>query len=218
MLFSLGLDPKLPAIDVGDGSAETMIGFAAIQRLLDVLPQTDIVDIVEDVKSPAQAIKFPQCFLGLVLADKGIELADQGRLGHILLREGSHEALNVRPLPDDQPLEHLAGGFNEIVSVVTGRMEANQCIHLFMQIPVAGCELVAKHHQDPEVNLVGSMGVSRMSLRPNLRHVVVEQVEDEMALVLVGTDDFSVDRDVVSDQCVGGDTFLETEVLPGVVL
>ena len=81
----------------------------------------------------------------------------------------------------------------------------DQCIHLFVQIPVAGRERVAEHHQDPEVNLVGTVGVGRMSLRPDLRHVVVEQVEDEMALMLVGADDFSVDRDVVGDQCIGGD-------------
>src|SRR6516164_6096234 len=54
-----------------------------------------------------------------------------------------------------------------------------------------------------------------MNLGLNLRAVVVKDVEDEMTLMVVSGDIASVYRDVVGDQRVGHDAFLQPEVFGG---
>src|SRR6516225_2900675 len=54
-----------------------------------------------------------------------------------------------------------------------------------------------------------------MNLGLNLRAVVVKDVEDEMTLMVVSGDIASVNRNVVGDQRIGHDAFLQPEVFGG---
>jgi hypothetical protein len=61
-----------------------------------------------------------------------------------------------------------------------------------VEIAVARRELVSVKEQQPEVDLVGAVGVGGVPLRLDVGGVVVQDVEDEMRLVLVGADDAGV--------------------------
>lgn len=61
-------------------------------------------------------------------------------------------------------------------------------------------ELVAEGVQEREVHLIGAMRVRGVNLRLNIGAVVEQNVEDEVALMIVNTDVAGVDRNVV-----GGD-------------
>ena len=97
--------------------------------------------------------------------------------------------------------------------------EAYQAGHPFMQVAVARCELASVDKQEDEIQLIGAVGVRGMALRLDVRSVVVQDVEDEVRLMLVRTDDACVAWDMVGDQRVGAHAFLQTEVfaaMPGV--
>ena len=58
-----------------------------------------------------------------------------------------------------------------------------------------------------------------MPLRADVGRVVVQDIEDEMRLVLVGADDARVAWHMVGDQCVGAHAFLQSKVfatVPGI--
>jgi hypothetical protein len=45
-----------------------VIGFTAIERFLNALPKSDLVDVGEDVERSVEIVQFPQRFLGLILS------------------------------------------------------------------------------------------------------------------------------------------------------
>lgn len=56
---------------------------------------------------------------------------------------------------------------------------------------------VFKSEQSEEIDLVRAMGVCRMACRPNVRSVVVKQVKDVVAFMLVGPNNLGIYRHVV---------------------
>ena len=84
---------------------------------------------------------------------------------------------------------------------------------LVRQILVARRELIAEEVEDGEVDLIGAVGIGGVNLRLDVGGVVEEQVEDVVALMLIGANDAGIDRDVVGHQGVGDDALLQTEVL-----
>ena len=56
------------------------------------------------------------------------------------------------------------------------------------------------------------MGVGRMLFGLNVGGIIVKQVEDEMALMLMGANDPGVNWNVIGDQGVTGHAFVETEI------
>lgn len=159
-------------------------------------------------------------FLHLILPRVATELADDRCPRHILLRERGHDALDVRPFPDDQVIVRLARRPDQPVPTVVARMvEPDQASHLFVQVAITGSELVPKRMQDPEVDLVGAVRVGRVPLRLDVRRVVVEQIEHIVAFVLVRADDGCVDRHMVGDDRAGAHALFQTKILgrvPGV--
>ena len=85
-------------------------------------------------------------------------------------------------------------------------------LHFVANILIAWRELIAEHVQQCEVRLIGSVCVRRMNVGLNVRAVVVDNVEDEMALMVVGADVASVYRDIVSDKRVGHDPLLQPKI------
>jgi hypothetical protein len=105
---------------------------------------------------------------------------------------------------------------NEPIRVVLGVLESDQSIDFLVQVSIARCELIAEHAQDPEVDLVGSVGIGRVPFRFDIRGVVEQDVEHVMAFVLVRADDLGVDRHMIENQRVGAHALLQTEVFAGV--
>jgi hypothetical protein len=66
-----------------------------------------------------------------------------------------------------------------------------------VEVAVTRRELVSVGEEEPEVHLVGAVGVSGVPLRLDVRRVVVQDVEDEVRLVLVGADDAGVAEAVI---------------------
>ena len=93
-----------------------MVGLASIQRFLNTLAKYRIIDEIKDVDRPPNIIQLPGRFLGLVLPRIGTELADDSCLRHILLRKGRQDTLDIRPLLDDQRIERLAQGLDQVDS------------------------------------------------------------------------------------------------------
>jgi hypothetical protein len=62
------LTAELPGVDVGDRASKPVIGFTAIERFLNALPKSDLVDVGEDVERSVEIVQFPQRFLGLILS------------------------------------------------------------------------------------------------------------------------------------------------------
>jgi hypothetical protein len=81
-------------------------------------------------------------------------------------------------------------------------VKSDEAREFFVEVAIARGELIPEHAQDPEVNLVGPMRVGRVPFGLYLRGVVVQQVVDVVALVLVGPDDLGVDRHVIEHQRV----------------
>jgi hypothetical protein len=68
LLLGLRPDAELPGVDVGDRASKPVIGFTAIERFLNALPKSDLVDVGEDVERSVEIVQFPQRFLGLILS------------------------------------------------------------------------------------------------------------------------------------------------------
>lgn len=108
LLLCFSLHPKFTGIHVGDRAAHAMVGLAPIQGLLHALPQHRIVDEFQDEGRAANIIQFSQGFLGLVLPGIGSQLANDRGLRHGLSGERGQYSLHVRPLFDNEIIEHLA--------------------------------------------------------------------------------------------------------------
>jgi hypothetical protein len=52
--------------------------------------------------------------------------------------------------------------------------------------------------QDPEIYLIGAMRIGRMSLRFNIRSIVVKQIEDIVAFMLVSPNNLGVNWYMIS--------------------
>ncbi len=68
---------------------------------------------------------------------------------------------------------------------------------------IARRELIAEHMQQRKIHLVGPVRVRGMHLRVNVRGIVEEQIEDKLALMIVGTDQIGVHRDMIGNQGIG---------------
>ena len=73
-------------------------------------------------------------------------------------------------------------------------LKSEQCGCPLLQIPATRREQVPKDVQNPEIDMVDPMRVGRMPKWPDVRTVVVQQVEHVMALVFVRSDNLGVNR------------------------
>jgi hypothetical protein len=167
------------------------------------------------MKSTADVLQFPQRLLGLVLALITGEFAHNGGLCHLLLSQGGQDALEVGPFPFDQLHIHLVRRFQETLRVLVRRLEPHQRVHLLVNVAIPGSETVPEDMQQKEVDLVGPVGVSRVALGPDVGGVIVKQIEDEVALMLMGTDHPGIDGDMIGHDGTTDDPCAQTEVLGG---
>lgn len=66
--------------------------------------------------------------------------------------------------------------------------------------------------EDGKIDLIGTLCIRGMQVRPDGRGVGEEEVEHIAALVLVGADDPCIHRDVVDHQRVGDNALLQADV------
>lgn len=87
---------------------------------------------------------------------------------------------------------------------------------LLLDVFIARGKLAAEEEmEEREVHFIDSVGVRGVYFRVDVGRIVREDVEDVVALVLVGADDPDADRHGVGDQGVGDDTLLEAEIFRG---
>ena len=105
---------------------------------------------------------FPQGTPRFVFESKSTELAHDDVLGGCFKGQGHHNPLDIVPLLHDQLGVELAAGFEHQVFVVLARMlEAiKRGANGIIEVPVAGCELIAKQMQDGEIDGVRTVGIS----------------------------------------------------------
>ena len=84
---------------------------------------------------------------------------------------------------------------------VAGMAEGNQAVAILCVevVAVMRRELIAVEKQQPEVDLVGAVWVCGVPHRLDVGRVVVQDVDNKVRLVLVGTDDARVAGYIVGD-------------------
>jgi hypothetical protein len=82
---------------------------------------------------------------------------------------------------------------------------ADQAGRLLVGVAVSRCKLVSIAEEQQEVDLIRAVRIGGVPLRLDFGSIVVQDVEDEVRLMLMGADDAGVAGDVVSDQgvCAG---------------
>jgi hypothetical protein len=132
------------------------------------------------------------------------------------LHQRCHDPLDIRPLPDDQVVADLAGWLDQAAGIVAGVANSDQTCHLLVRVAVSWRKLVSVVEEQQEVDLIGAVRVGGVPLRLDFGRIVVQDVEDEVRLVLMGADDAGVAGDVVGDQGVRADALLQAEVFAAV--
>ena len=92
-----------------------------MERLLHALPQLRVIDEIEDLERPADLVEFPQGFLGWVLPRVVAELAHDGGLGHVLVHQRRHDALDVGPAVTSLTSHNMAARFGSMRTVLGAR-------------------------------------------------------------------------------------------------
>ena len=171
--------------------ARLLVGFTAVESLLDVAPQRRGVDVVQQIQRADDAVELPQRPLRAVLAPVGAELFHDHALGRRLERRREQDALDVGLYREDQALPDATVRLDGPVPVVARRMveSAQPALHLTLDVAVARREAVTKLMQQGEVDVVGPLGVGGVHRRDDVGGVVEQDVENEVTLVLVGADD-----------------------------
>ena len=82
-----------------------------------------------------------------------------------------------------------------------------------IEVLVTRRELIAEEVQQGKVDLVGAVRIGRVHLGLQIRRIVEDEIEDVMALMIVRADEPGIDRNVIEEQRVGHNAFLEPEVL-----
>src|SRR5262245_53320106 len=158
------LEPQLAEVGVRDGSAQLMVTLAPVERLLDIAPERRRVNVVQQVQAAEDVVIFPQGAPRLVFSRKGTQLAHDGALRGSLQGQRHQNPLNIFPLLDDKLRAEFTDGLeHHVLLILAWVSEAVEGFaDLVINIPVAWRELIAKHIEDGEVDLVGAVCIRRM--------------------------------------------------------
>ena len=184
-----------------------MVTFAPIERTLDVLAQQWRVDKVEQVEAADDIVVFPKGLASLVFPSIGVEFVDDDTLSRGFQRQRDENSLQVIPFFHDQIGIEFAYWFQNDVAIMIGVLEAiERRAKFLLDLFIARCELITEDMQQSKIHLVCPVSVSGMNLRVNVRGIVEEQIEDKLALMIVGTDHIGVHRDMIGNQSIGHHT------------
>jgi hypothetical protein len=190
-----------------------MVTFAPIERSLDVLAQEWRIDKIEQIEAADDIVVFPQRLACLVFSCVGVELVDNNTLRRRFECQRNENALQVLPLFHNHICIEFADGFQKDVAILSRMLKAIERRAKFLLDGfLARCELIPEEMQQRKIDLVGSMGVGGMHLWVNVRGIIEEQIEDKVALMIVGTDQLSVQRDMIGNQGIGHDPLCEAKV------
>ena len=104
-----------------------------------------------------------------------------------------------------------------IFPIGTGLLKAvERGSHLVWQVSIARGKLMPKDLQERNVDLVRAVRVGGVDGRCDVRGVIVEQVEDPVTFMIVGTDQLRVDGHIVDDQARRHHAFAHPKILGGV--
>jgi len=86
-----------------------------------------------------------------------------------------------------------------------------RCAKFLLNSFIARRELISEDMQQRKIHLVCPVSVRGMNLRVNVCGIVEEQIEDKLALMIVGTDHIGVHRDMIGNQGIGHHTLFEAK-------
>jgi hypothetical protein len=75
-----------------------------------------------------------------------------------------------------------------------------RCPHLFLDSGIARGKGVAKHLQQREIDLIRAVGIGRMGAWMDVGRIVIEQIEDPLALMVMSADQFRMHWNMIGDQ------------------
>src|SRR5579859_356707 len=189
-----------------------MVTFASIECRLDVLTQKWRIDKIEQIETTDDIVVFPQRLACLVFSCVGIEFVDNKTLCRRFECQRDKNALQVLPFFHNQLSIEFADGFQEDVAVLRGVLEAiERCAQFLLDGFIARRKLVSEEMQQREIDLIGSMSVGGMDLWVNVRGIIEEQIEDKVALMIVGTDQLGVHWDMIGHQGIGHEPLCEAK-------
>jgi len=143
---------------------------------------------------------------------QGADLPDQDALGYFFEPQRGDHPIDVRLLGNDQLVVDPSCRLNQALAVFRHVPSAVKVLQLRLQIGETRPVLQSEPVHDGEVGLVDAVHVAGNGGRRDLRGVVVADVEHVIAFVLVGTDQFGLERDVVGQKCVRHDALAPAEV------
>ena len=144
LLFRLGLNAKFPAVHVSHRTAQTVIGFPAIEHFLHVLAQLHVINELQDMEGTTDVLQFPKGFLGLVLPLIAGQFAHNGGLRYILLSQRGQDALEIGPFAHDPRRVDLMCWTDQPFLVLAGCLESHQGVHFLVQVAIPRSEPIAK--------------------------------------------------------------------------
>src|SRR5581483_7315350 len=172
-----------------------MVTFAPVERRLDVLAQEWRIDKIEQIEATDNIVVFPQRLACLVFSCVGVELVDNKTLRRRFECQRDEDALQVLPLFYNQIRIEFSDGFQKDVAILRRMLKAiERRAQFLLDGFITRCELIPEDVQQRKIDLVGSMGVGGMYLWVNVRGIIEEQIEDKVALMIVGPDQLSVHR------------------------
>lgn len=147
-------------------------------------------------------VVFPQCLKHTATPLGRTQLANQNALCRRLARQRHKDPQQFIPLLDDQGRVEFAHGPEQCITAIVLRMlkAIERCSHLLLDIGIARGKTIPKDFQQYEIDLICAVGIGRMDARLDVGRIVVEQIEHPLALMVVGTDQFGMHRDVIGDQ------------------
>ena len=190
-----------------------MIGLDPVLRAMDVTLQLRAADVLQRVETAHELVVFKDGLAGAVLGREQTQLVDQCGLAGFLERQGSDDAVEGIELADDQAPVDLPGRLEEERGIAADVVSTEEMGNLRLEAGEARGGLHAEPVEDGEVGLVDAVHVAGDDGRPDLRAVAIADIEEVLALMLVGADQQGFERHVVGEQAIGDDASACAEVL-----
>ena len=201
-----------PAADLGNCRPQLMIGLEPVLRAMDISLQLRVSEIVEGVDAAHQLIEFKDRLAGRVVLGQRTQLANQRALARFLESKGGDDPIDIGFLGANRLAVDLSRWLKQI-GFLLGRVgPAIQMLDLRLQVGEARRHLQAEPVQDGKVRLVDAVHVPGDRGWYDVGGVVVADVKDVVAFMLVGADQFRLKRHVIGEQGVGDDAFASPEV------
>ena len=190
-----------------------MVGFDAVLRAMDIALQLRVAKVIERVDAADQLVEFEDRLVGSGCAGAGRTACGSACLAHFLEPKRGDDPIDIGFLSTIIARSIWPAGCSRHVLVLRDVVAAVQVPQLSLETGESWRELQPEPVHDAEIRLVDAVHVAGDHGRHDVRGIVVADVENVVALVLMGADQFRLERHMVGEQRVGDDALAGAEVL-----